>query len=86
MTATARDTLNAWGLVLSSASAALLFFFGVANVLDTDGRSFLVGDNIDPAEKAKARRYTLLSRVALVLLFVGFALQLVAGWPTRWWP
>ena len=70
------------GLVIDLIGAVLLFFFGLAPLLSRDGSMSLSVGNSDYL-KRKARRYEMLSRLGVSLVFIGFLLQLL-GNHIRW--
>lgn len=76
------DALNITGLVLTTSSAVLMWYFPPrgAAIFNDDGSQVVAWKN-SPTEagKAKARRQRWLSRSAPVALGCGFLLQLVAA-------
>jgi hypothetical protein len=71
--------INSVGLSVSILGTVLVFFFGIPPKIDRQGHSYLLLEQDDESEKAKARRYDSWSRTGLVLLILGFALQLVSN-------
>ncbi|MDE0624997.1 MAG: hypothetical protein OXH99_01230 [Bryobacterales bacterium] len=71
--------VNSIGLGLDIAGVVLLFFFGLPAEVSRSGALYLSwGANEEEARKG--RRYERISRFALVLLVVGFALQIASNW------
>ena len=68
------------GLFLDIIGAMLLFFFGLPPKIDRDGSINIITEQIDEGEKKKAEKYDLIGRSGLILLILGFALQLLAIW------
>ena len=71
--------INALGLTLDIAGVILLFRFGLPPAVDRSGAVHLIAEEADEAEVAKGRRYDFWGRVGLVLILVGFLLQLVSN-------
>jgi len=83
--------LNTVGLGLGAIGVVLIFVWGPPqpdfqdyvglsvgeNTVLTDGRR--VGDMLSETERMK-QQYRLMSRIGLGLIFIGFAVQLVAVW------
>jgi hypothetical protein len=68
------------GLVLDIFGAILLFLYGLPEALSREGHQHLNIEQVDESEIQKAKRYDVRSRVGLVSLIVGFALQLIGNW------
>lgn len=66
------------GLVIDLFGAVLLFFFGLAPLLSRNGSMSLSVGNSDYLRR-KAQRYEVLSRLGVLLVFVGFLLQLLGN-------
>ena len=75
--------LNSFGLMLDIAGVVLLFFFGlpVEGVSKFGGQQIIwpSGEEQERLSQERYRRRQLLSRVALVCLVLGFALQLLTN-------
>ena len=75
--------LNSFGLLLDIVVVVLLFFFGlpVEGVSKSRGQQLIwpVGEEQDRLNQERYRRRQLLSRIALVCLVLGFALQLLTN-------
>ena len=70
-------TLNAWGLILNSAGALVLFFVGFPpNEYTKDGLWKKSTSVVIPTKHGKLKYW--LAYVGIGLLFAGFALQLVS--------
>lgn len=78
---TLSNIFNIVGLILDIIGVLMLFKYGIPPEVSKDG-SFAITINI-PGEteiaKAKGKKYTRLSNLALTLLFLGFFIQLVAN-------
>lgn len=71
--------LSTIGLSLDILGVILLFFVGMPpNVRRGGGRYLLVGQ--DEGEARKAKRYDWYSRLALIMVVVGFGLQIGGLW------
>ncbi|MFZ1301156.1 MAG: hypothetical protein WAQ27_01075 [Candidatus Microsaccharimonas sp.] len=70
--------LNDLGLLLDIIGAVLLFFYGLAPLLNKDGAEMLVVGTSEHIA-AKARQYELKARVGLMLIFLGFTGQLLSN-------
>ena len=65
------------GLALSFAGAITIFFFGLPPNVRESGRRYLALEQEDEGEIKKGRRCRKISRFGLILLAVGFLLQLL---------
>jgi hypothetical protein len=76
--------LNTVGLALNMVGVVLLFFYGPSQPNLEEGISLGVEGVIVEEHNAKVRRlrsrHELFSRIALVLIFIGFLLMLIATW------
>lgn len=72
--------LNIIGLSLDIVGVILLFFFGLPPSISRDGTNFIILEQKDEKEAKRAKIYDFLSRIALILLVVGFFLQIIANW------
>lgn len=70
--------LSAGGLILDIIGAVLIFFFGVRPKFAADGSSEVVV-NGGAEEVAKGRKYDLISKIGIVLLIIGFGMQLLGS-------
>lgn len=70
--------ITAAGLSMDLAGALLLWKYGLPEKLSRDGAIYLVLEQKDDNEIAKAKRYDRWSTLALVLVSLGFFFQLVA--------
>lgn len=73
-------TLNTIGLLLDMVGAVFLFKYGLPPDLSRTGATFLRLEQDDESEKAKAQQYDQLGYIGIVLMFIGFALQLVSNY------
>jgi hypothetical protein len=65
------------GLASSFAGAIILFFFGLPPRVRESGARYLSLEGEDKDEIKKGRRYRKISRLGLILLALGFLLQLL---------
>lgn len=73
------DLINSAGLIMDIVGAVMLWKYGLPEALSREGHSYLILEQTDEAEKAKAARYDHWSRAGLGLLTAGFGLQLVSN-------
>ncbi len=66
------------GLLLSVIGALFMFKFGVPSVLDKSGVN-LIGDYGDEKSHKKAKKYSLLANIGIIILCLGFILQLLSN-------
>jgi len=71
--------LNSLGLFLDLFGVVLIYLFGISPRLDIEGQSYRTTGEIDYYEKSKAKKYRNLSHCGLLILFVGFLLQLISN-------
>jgi hypothetical protein len=71
------------GLCSDIFGAILLFKYGLPPDFDPLGRDFIITSTTSEAEKGKGDYYRLWGKVGLILLIVGFCLQLAGTWITR---
>jgi hypothetical protein len=69
--------LGVIGLSLSLAGAIIIFFFGLPPRVRESGRFYLALEQEDKDEIKKGKRYRKISRLGLILLAIGFLLQLL---------
>jgi hypothetical protein len=69
------------GLVSDILGVMLLWRYGLPAEISRSGAIRFVAEQEDSAEKALARRYDRLGRLGLILLILGFVLQLTGSWP-----
>ena len=72
--------INSFGLLLDIAGALLLIKFGIPPKLDREGRVNLVLSQTDEKQVRKAKLYDRWSTLAIVLIILGFALQLFSNY------
>ena len=65
------------GLALSFAGAIIIFFFGLHPMISESGAIHLIAEQVDKGEIKRAKKYRMISRIGLILLAVGFLLQLL---------
>lgn len=71
--------INSIGLVLDIVGALLLWKYGLPESIDRSGSIHLILEQTSDEEIAKAKRYDNFSKVALMLLILGFILQLLSN-------
>jgi hypothetical protein len=71
--------VNSVGLVCDIVGAVLIWRYGLPETITRSGTVYLVTEETDEAEKAKARRYDRTARCGIALLVGGFVLQLVSN-------
>lgn len=72
--------LNSLGLFLDIIAGLLLWKYGLPENINRKGMSFLALESTDKDEVEKAKKYDILSRLGVVLLILGFALQLISNY------
>jgi len=65
------------GLILNFVGAIIIFLFGLHPMISESGAIHLIAEQVDEGEIKKAKRYRMISRIGLILLAVGFILQLL---------
>ena len=70
------EALSICGLALDIAGVIVIFFFGLAPAISKRGGVYLTF-GVDDEEIRKAKRYDRISKAALVIVVIGFALQAV---------
>jgi hypothetical protein len=65
------------GLALSFTGTIILFFFGLPPKVRESGARYLLLEGEDKHEIEKGRKYRRISRLGLILLAVGFLMQLL---------
>jgi len=68
------------GLVVDLVGAWLLLKFGLPPRLDPEGHVHLIAEQVDTSEIEKATCYARRSRFGVLLLFLGFAFQLISNY------
>ena len=74
---TVSDILSIFGLSANFCGGILLWKYGIPNRVSREGHSYLIFEQIDEREKARARFYDRMSALGLILLIVGFVVQLL---------
>jgi len=72
--------INSIGLVLDILGALLLIKYGIPPKVDREGHIHLITEQVDGAEIQKARSYDRWSTFAILLIILGFALQLLSNY------
>ncbi len=71
--------MNVIGLSLDLIGVILLFFYGIAPLIDVKGITYRSTGEIDIDEVKKAKKYTICSRFGLGMIILGFAFQLIGN-------
>jgi uncharacterized membrane protein SpoIIM required for sporulation len=71
--------LNIVGLSFDIIGVILLFIFGLPPDVIRGGHQYYASLEVDKNEKRKAAIYDNISRVALILIIIGFIFQLLSG-------
>ena len=71
--------VNSFGLILDIVGALLLIRFGIPPKIDREGHIHLILEQMDQDEIHKAKRYDCWSSFAILLMVVGFILQLISN-------
>ena len=74
--------INSIGLVLDIVGVVIIWRYGLPEPLSREGAIYIIAEQSDRAEKLKAARYDLLSKIGLFLVLAGFALQLASNFVT----
>jgi hypothetical protein len=72
--------LNIVGLVLNLAGVIILFLYGMPFHVRTDGTVYLISHQVDAAEKALERRYTIFGYFGLLAIVLGTGMQIVGAY------
>jgi hypothetical protein len=71
--------VNSAGLVCDIVGVVIVWYYGLPSEVSRSGANYLLLEQPNDAEKALARHYDRLSRVGLILLILGFVLQLASN-------
>lgn len=74
-----RLLLNSIGLACDIAAGLMLWKYGLPESINREGASFLQLNREDEEMKTRAKHYDRFARVGIVLLILGFTLQLVSN-------
>lgn len=77
---TTSQILNCIGLTIDIIGVIMLFIYGLATDINEEGHISIIIEQEDDEEKKKWKKYKYLSRIALVLIIVGFSFQILAIW------
>ncbi len=72
--------LNSIGLSLDIIGVILLFFFGLNKNISKGGTIHLVIEQTDETEKEQWKFYNWMSILGLVLVVIGFLIQIASNW------
>ena len=72
--------LNSIGLSLDIIGVILLFFFGLHKNINKEGTIHLVIEQTDEKEKKQWKFYKCMSILGLVLVVIGFMIQIASNW------
>ena len=70
---------NSIGLILDIVGALLLLRYGLPAKVDPEGHQFLITEQVDEEQIKLGKIYKKWSTVAIVLIIIGFGLQLVSN-------
>ncbi len=73
-------TVNSIGLILDIVGGLLLFKFGLPPKIDPQGHIHLTLVQVDEDEIKTAKRYGQFSQIAVILIIIGFLLQLASNY------
>lgn len=73
-------TINSLGLILDIIGVVVLFKFGLPSNITKEGTVFLAVQKSDEKEKKKYKKYEFWSRFGLLLLIIGFVMQIVSNY------
>ena len=73
------NIINSAGLILDIIGALLIWRFGLPEKIDRDGDMNIACEQIDKTEKTKAKKHDCLAHIGVILLIVGFVLQLASN-------
>lgn len=71
--------INSFGLILDIIGAILIFKYGIPEKISRKGEIFFTGNEEDEDEKLVAKKYDYYSRIGLILIIIGFSLQLLSN-------
>ena len=71
--------VNDLGLIIDIAGALLLFKYGLPADIDRNGHTYRITSEIDHDEVRKGQLYDRRGKAGLVMLVIGFALQLISN-------
>lgn len=69
---------NAAGLAFDIIGVLLLWKFGLPEFISREGHDYLITEEINGAEKEKAKKYDKYAKGALIFIVIGFALQFIS--------
>ncbi|KKS07863.1 hypothetical protein A3K01_03905 [candidate division WWE3 bacterium RIFOXYD1_FULL_43_17] len=72
--------INSVGLILDIIAGLMLWKYGLPENINRKGEQALLLEGIDEAEKRKAKKYDSYSKIAVILLVIGFFLQLISNY------
>jgi hypothetical protein len=73
------NLVNSFGLVFDIIGVVFIWRYGLPEPLSRKGAIYIIAEQTDEAEKAKAAKYDLLSKIGLGLVIGGFLLQLASN-------
>ena len=76
---TTANCINSIGLVFDIGGAYLLWKFGLPAAISREGKIYMIAEQNDPVEAEKANWYDAIGKWGLILLVIGFVLQLVSN-------
>lgn len=73
-------SINSLGLLLDVIAGLILWKFGLPENINRAGLSFLALEGTDKKEIKKAKKYDKFSKMGILLLIIGFILQLISNY------
>ncbi len=75
--------VNSSGLFLDIVGVVLIWRYGLPEPISRTGATYIITEQIDQTEMAKAANYDLLSKLGLGLIITGFLMQIVSNFITN---
>lgn len=79
ISAISANLVSSFGLVLDIVGAVLIYLYGLPENISRTGVVSITLEQVDENEIIKAKKYDLKSRIGIILLILGFFLQLVGN-------
>ena len=73
-------SINSVGLILDVIGVILIWRFGLPPSVDKTGQIHITAAGVDKEEIKKGKNYDRISRIGLMLLILGFGLQIVSNY------
>jgi hypothetical protein len=75
-----KETINTIGLVFDLIGVLLLFKYGLPSDISKEGVTTLSIGTVNNEEVNKWKKYSLWSKIGLVLISIGFILQIISNY------